>query len=82
MEDNKVAILLEELQKQFMTFGEGLELLTTKVDKGFEDVNKRIDKLETKMDRSEITNRQEHQQLMQMVKELDQEVQVEIKRVK
>jgi len=64
MDDQKVAVLLEDLRAQFRTFGEGLQLLNDKVDKGFKE------------------NSQEHQQLMQMIKELDKEVQVEIKRVK
>lgn len=89
LDDNKVAILLEDLRVQFRTFGEGLQLLNEKVDNGFESLNGRVDKTESKMDRFEgkltqlqDSNTQEHQQLMQMVKELDKEVQVEIKRVK
>ena len=82
MDDNKVAVLLEDLQKQFRTFGEGLQLLNTKVENGFEEVNSRMNKLESRIEQMETTNQQEHQQLMQMIKELDNEVQVEIKRVK
>ena len=82
MDDHKVAVLLKELRSQFQTFGEGLQLLNDKVDKGFDTLNNRMDKMETRMDRMEANNCQEHQQLMQMIKELDKEVQVEIKRVK
>lgn len=89
LDDNNVAILLEDLRAQFRTFSEGLQLLNEKVDNGFESLNGRVDKIESKMDRFEgkltqlqDSNTQEHQQLMQMVKELDKEVQVEIKRVK
>ena len=82
MDDNKVSVLLEDLQSQFRTFGEGLQLINEKVDNGFTSVNGRMDKLETRLDRFEASNRQEHLQLMQMIKELDKEVQVEIKRVK
>ena len=89
MDDNKVAVLLEDLMSQFRTFGEGLQLLNNKVDNGFNSLNGRVDKLKSKIDRLEgkltnlqESNAQEHRQLMQMIKELDKEVQVEIKRVK
>ena len=85
MDDNKVAVLLEDLRAQFRNFGEGLQLLNDKVDR----VELKVDKVEQKLDthieenrRDFEANRRDHQQLMQMVKELDQEVQVEIKRVK
>lgn len=52
-------------------------------------LNDKIDRVEQKLDfhveqnQHEFDrNRQEHQQLMQIIKELDREVQVEIKRVK
>jgi Sec-independent protein translocase protein TatA len=81
MDDNKVAILIEDLMSKFRTFGEGLD--------GFrEEMNHRFDKLGKKLDahleqnRSEFEqNRYEHQQLMQMIKKIDKEVRVEIKRV-
>jgi DNA anti-recombination protein RmuC len=85
MDDNKVAVLLEDLKAQFRTFGEGLQLVNDKIDK----MDHRIERVEQKLDihveenRREFNlNRQEHQQLIQMIKELDREVQVEIKRVK
>ena len=88
MDDNKVAVLLEDLMSQFRTFGEGLQLLNDKVDNGFDSLNGRVDRLESRMDRLEgkltglqESNTQEHQQLMQMIKELDTEV-FQIKRVK
>jgi len=71
MEGNKVAVLLEDLRARFRTFGEGLQLL-----------NNKVDRVEQKLDSHIGQNRQEHQQLMQMIKELDKEVPVEIKRVK
>ena len=71
VDDNKVAVLLEDLRSQFRTFGEGLQL-----------VSEKIDRVEQKLDSHIEQNRQEHHQLIQMVKELDREVQVEIKRVK
>ncbi|HBE79161.1 MAG TPA: hypothetical protein DDW65_15510 [Firmicutes bacterium] len=84
MDDNKVAVLLEDLMSQFRTFGEGLQPLNDKVDR----VETKVDNLDTKLDAHIEENRhnfekncQEHQQLMQMVKELDTEV-IQIKRIK
>jgi hypothetical protein len=77
MDDNKVAILLEDLRAQFRTFGEGLQLLNDKVDRVEQKLNTHIEENR----RNFGTNRQEHQLLMQMVKELDTEV-VKMKRVK
>jgi hypothetical protein len=67
MDDNKVAFLLEELTSNFNTFGEGLYRLRNELKDFRAETNDRFKKLETQ-------NRQEHQQLMQMVKELDNEV--------
>lgn len=85
MDDNKVAVLLENLQSQFRTFGKGLQLVNDKIDK----MDPRIERIEQKLDnhseenrRNFESNHQEHQQLMQMIIELDRGVQVEIKRVK
>lgn len=78
MDDNKVAVLLEDLQSQFRTFGEGLQLVNDKIDR----MDQRVERVEQKLDTHIEQNRQEHQQLMVMIKELDKEVQVEIKRVK
>lgn len=85
MDEQKVAVLLEDLQAQFRTFGEGLQLVNDKIDR----MDQRLEKLEQKLDshieenrRDFERNRYEHQQLMQMVTELNKEVQVEIKRVK
>lgn len=82
LDDNKVAVLLEDLMSKFQTFGEGLELLNEKVDKGFKELRKEMNSRFDGVDKRFEENRQEHQQLMQMVKELDHEVQFEIKRVK
>lgn len=96
LDDNKVAVLLEGLQAQFRTFGEGLQVLDEKVDQGFSSLNTRMDRIENRMDKMEnrmdkmesqmenlkSSNHQEHRQLMQMICELDQQVQVELKRVK
>jgi hypothetical protein len=78
MDDNKVAVVLEDLRAQFRTFGEGLQLVNDKIDR----LDQKLDTHITENRREFETNRQEHQQLIQMIKELDREVQVEIKRVK
>ncbi|MGE5606077.1 MAG: hypothetical protein ACM3YE_10330 [Bacteroidota bacterium] len=81
MDDQKAAVLLEDLRAQFRTFGEGLQSLNDKVDQGFETLNNR-------MDRMEANNHQEHQQLLLMISELNQEVKkldtevVQLKRIK
>ncbi len=88
MDDNKEAVLLEDLRAQFRTFGEGLQLLNDKVVQGFDILNNRMDKMETRMERMEANNHQEHQQLHQMISDLNQEVKkldtevIQLKRVK
>lgn len=78
MDGHQVAILLEDLKSQFRTFGEGLQLVNEKMDRVEQKLDSHIEE-----DRKEsYQNRQEHQQLMQMIKELDNEVKVEIKQVK
>ena len=74
MDNNKVAVLLEDLKAQFRTFGEGLEGLRKEMKEFREETNNRFNNIE-------LQNRQEHQQLMQMIKELDSEV-VKLKRIK
>jgi hypothetical protein len=84
MDDNKVAVLLEDLRAQFRTFGEGLQLLNDKVDNLDQKVvimDSKVNNLEMKLDAHIQEDRQEHQQLMQMIKELDTEV-IQLKRVK
>ena len=66
MKDSQVAILLEDLRSQFRVFGEGLRALNEKVDKGFLEVNDRIDRFEHQ-------NHQEHRLMLQMIKELNEE---------
>ncbi len=46
MDDNKVAVLLEQLSSQFKTFGEGLEI----VQKEISEVNQKVDGLIEDMD--------------------------------
>jgi hypothetical protein len=75
MEEGKVAVLLEDLRSQFRVFGEGLAGL-------HDEMKVRFDTLENKLDGHIEQNRLEHQQIMQMITEVDREVQTEIKRVK
>jgi hypothetical protein len=77
MDDNKVAVLLEDLRAQFRTFGEGLEFLHDEI----KVVRKEIADFRNETNQRLLENSQEHQQLMQMVKELDTEV-IKMKRVK
>lgn len=77
MDDNKVAVLLEDLKAQFRTFGEGLEFLQDEI----KEVKKEITDFRNETNQRFLENHQEHQLLIQMVKELDIEV-VKMKRVK
>lgn len=85
MEDSRVAVLLEDLRSQFRTFGEGLQLLNEKLDAHIEENRREFEINQQKFDSIRDgfeRNHQEHSQLIQMIRELDKEVQVEIKRVK
>ena len=53
-------------------------MVNDKIDR----VEQKVVQVEQKLDTHIEQNRQEHQQLMQMIKKLDNEVKVEIKRVK
>lgn len=91
MDDNKVEVLLEDLQAQFRSFGEGLQIVNDKIDK----VDQKVENLEQevksiknevigiKLDFKEYKTEdiREHQQIIQAIKELDTEV-VKLKRVK
>ncbi len=81
MDDNKVAVLLEDLKAQFRTFSEGLQMLNDKVDQNIKENREEHQQIIERIDRLSVENRQEHKLLMQMVKELDTEV-VKMKRVK
>ncbi|WP_132013073.1 hypothetical protein [Hydrogenispora ethanolica] len=82
MDDRQVAVLLEDLRAQFRTFGEGLQLLNQQVEQGFSEVKAELSSLQSEVLHLKLQNQQEHQQLRQMIQELDNEVQVEVKRVK
>lgn len=88
MDDSKAAVLLEDLQAQFRTFGEGLDSLRDELKELRNDTSRRLDNLENKVtDFSiefktfQVNNKQEHEQLIQAIKETDTEVR-EIKRIK
>lgn len=91
MDDNRVAVLIEDLRGQFRVFGEGLQIINDKVD----NMDKKIDTLEQRMGSLELkvigldhkldehitVNHQEHMQLMQMIKATDSDLQT-MKRIK
>jgi hypothetical protein len=77
MEDSKVAVLLEDIKAQFHVFGEGLQMVNEKVDKGFQEMKEFREEVNTKFDQ----NHREHQLMMQMIKELSEE-QIKLKRAK
>jgi len=84
MDDSRVAVILERLESQFRIFGEGLGFLSEKVDK----LDKKVESLEHKLDSSILENRaehrqnkQEHQLMMQMIRELGEE-QMKLKKAK
>ena len=88
MDDNKVAVLLEDLMSQFRTFGEGLQMLNEKMDTHIEENRKEFKAIQQELINLRVENRQEHQQLKQMIADLDTEVKrldtevIQIKRVK
>jgi hypothetical protein len=51
MDDNKVAVILEDLRAQFRTFGEGLDGLSEEVKQFRAETNQRFEKLENKLNR-------------------------------
>jgi uncharacterized protein YoxC len=84
MDDNKVAVLLEDLIAKFRTFGEGLDGLRDEVKdvkKDLTDFKEKMTDFRTETNMNFQENKIGHQQLMQAVKELDTEV-VKLKRVK
>ncbi|NLY74810.1 MAG: hypothetical protein GX075_05865 [Firmicutes bacterium] len=88
MDDNKVAVLLEDLRAQFRFFGEGLDGLRNELKELRNDTNRRLDNLENKVTNLsmefktfQVNNKQEHEQLIQAIKETDTEVR-ELKRIK
>jgi hypothetical protein len=96
MDDNKVAVLIENLMSQFRTFGEGLQQLNDKMDRHILENSQEFQKITERMDRMTMENRQDHQQLNQMIHELvtdqaeiktkvndlDQEFEIKLRRIK
>ena len=78
VDDNKVAVLLENLMSQFRTFGEGLD----NVQREMKELKNEVTDFRAETNRNFLENGREHQQLRQMIEELDHEVQVELKQVK
>ncbi|HBE78201.1 MAG TPA: hypothetical protein DDW65_10530 [Firmicutes bacterium] len=88
MDDNKVAVLLEDLMSQFRTFGEGLGGLRDEMKEFRSETNNRLNNLEQGLLNLNVENRRDHKQIIQAVQDLDSEVKrldtevVQIKRVK
>lgn len=78
MDDSRVAVLLEDLRAQFRSFGESLQILNNQLDRHIRHSDIEFEKINRKLDQNQI----EHKQMIQMIKELNKEVQTEIKRVK
>jgi hypothetical protein len=74
MDDNKVAVLFEDLIAKFRTFGEGLDGLRGELKEFKQDMTDFKNDTTTRLDRIEYQNKQEHQQIIQAVRDLDVEV--------
>ncbi len=88
MDDNKVAVLMEDLMSQFRAFGEGLDGLRDEIKDFRKETNDRLETIEQELINFKAENRLEHKQIIQAVQDLDNEVKrletevVQIKRVK
>jgi hypothetical protein len=96
MDDNKVAVLIEDLMSRFRVFGEGLQGLRDDLNNFKEENRQEHQQMMARMDRFHGENHQEHQQLKQMVQDLaidqkeikekvnslDQEFEIKLRRVK
>ena len=88
MDDNRVAVLMEDLMSQFRTFGEGLDGLRDEIKDFRKETNNRLETIEQELINFKAENRLEHKQIIQAVQDLDNEVKrldtevVQIKRVK
>ena len=92
MDDNKVAILIEDLMSQFRTFGEGQQILIDRMDK----LETTVVDIKNDLSDLRIENQIEHKELKQMILEvaaeqkeiknkvndLDQEFEIKLRRVK
>jgi putative component of toxin-antitoxin plasmid stabilization module len=70
MDDNKVAVLIEDLMSQFRTFGDGLQQINDKMDQHILENRQEFQKITERMDHLAMENRQDHQQLNLMIREL------------
>ena len=92
MEDNKVAVLIEDMMSQFRVFGEGLQQLNDQMNRRFDKVDQRFDGIDKRLDQNDM----EHQALKLMIQEiasdqeeikqklndLDQEFEIKLGRIK
>ena len=72
-----MAVILEDIRAQFKVFGEGLQMLNEKVNNIDQKLDTHIEENRRQFDQ----NQQEHQLIMQMIKELNEE-QSKLKRAK
>jgi dsDNA-specific endonuclease/ATPase MutS2 len=88
MDDNKVAVLIENLMSQFRTFGEGLDGLRDEMKEFRGETSNRLNNLEQELISLKAENHRDHKQIIQAVQDLDSEVKrldtevIQIKRVK
>lgn len=74
----EVNILLEHQHSQFNTFGEGLDTLNNQVTRSFDEVNKRFDNIDYKLD----VLATEQKNIKAQLTELDQEFETKVRLIK
>mgnify|MGYP001021154779 CR=1 FL=1 len=75
MEDSKVAMLLENLESQLSAIAEGVIMVNEKLDAHIEENRRDFKIIFERLDENSIEhrqNKQEHQLMMQMIKELSE----------
>ena len=73
MDDNKVAVLIEDLMSQFRAFGEGQQILIGRMDKletTVSDIKNDLSDLRIENQLEHKENQREHQEFKQMILEL------------
>lgn len=74
----EVNVLLEHQHSQFNTFGEGVDTLNSQVTRSFEEINKRFDKVDHKLD----VLATEQKNIKTQLTELDQEFETKVRLIK
>ena len=76
MENQEVAVLavlIESLVSKIDAVADGVKMVNEKMERGFQEINTKIDNLETRINKLETKNSEEHQLLKQMINELSEE---------